>query len=146
MTNRRESIVVNVGRVPVGGDNPIVVQSMTDTDTANIAATVAQSKILADAGSEIVRRQLDDQGCNVPLVGDFHFIGHRLLREHQDCATTLDKFRINPGNVGRGPRHDENFRTFIEIARDLGNQITNLLVRDAEAVQPETRKDGDDVG
>ena len=139
MTNRRDSIVVNVGHVPIGGDNPIVVQSMTDTDTANIEATVAQSKLLADAGSEIVRitvnndaaaaavpeirKRLDDLGCNVPLVGDFHFIGHRLLREHEDCATTLDKFRINPGNVGRGPRHDENFRTFIEIARDLGKPV-----------------------
>ena len=139
MTKRRKSVVVRVGHVPVGGDNPIVVQSMTDTDTADITATVAQSKLLADAGSELVRvtvnndaaaaavpeirKRLAALGCDVPLVGDFHFIGHRLLREHRDCATILDKFRINPGNVGRGPRHDENFRTFIEIARDLGKPV-----------------------
>ena len=139
MAVRRQSKVAWVGHVPIGGDNRIVVQSMTDTDTADIRATVAQAKILADAGSEIVRvtvnndaaaaavpeirKRLDSLGCTAPLVGDFHFIGHRLLRDHPDCAKTLDKFRINPGNVGRGPRHDENFRTFIDIARDLGKPV-----------------------
>lgn len=140
MTNlRRKSKVVYVGHVPIGGDYPIVVQSMTDTDTADVKATVAQSKMLADAGSEIVRvtvnndaaaaavpeirKRLDAMGCLAPLVGDFHFIGHRLLRDHPDCARDLAKLRINPGNVGRGPRHDENFRTFIEIARELDKPV-----------------------
>ncbi len=137
--NRRRSVVARVGGVPIGGRHPIVVQSMTDTDTADIKATVAQVKLLAEAGSEIVRvtvnnnaaaeaipeirRRLDDAGCSAPLVGDFHFIGHRLLRDHPECAETLAKFRINPGNVGRGPRHDEHFRTFIEIARELGKPV-----------------------
>jgi (E)-4-hydroxy-3-methylbut-2-enyl-diphosphate synthase len=128
-----------VGGIPIGGGHPVVVQSMTDTDTADVEATVAQVKLLADAGSEIVRitvnndaaasavpevrRRLEDLGCPVPLVGDFHFIGHRLLREHEACAKALDKFRINPGNVGRGQRRDENFDTFISIARDLGKPV-----------------------
>jgi len=123
----------------IGGGNQVVVQSMTDTDTADIAATVAQVKLLADAGSEIVRitvnnsaaaaavpevsKRLADLGCNVPLVGDFHFIGHRLLRDYPELASTLAKFRINPGNVGRGVRHDENFTQFIEIARELGTPV-----------------------
>lgn len=130
---------VMVGDVVVGGGNPVVVQSMTDTDTADIHATVEQVKLLADAGSEIVRitvnndaaasavpeiaKRLSDAGCNVPLVGDFHFIGHRLLRDHPECTKTLAKFRINPGNVGRGKRHDENFNAFIEIARDQGKPV-----------------------
>jgi (E)-4-hydroxy-3-methylbut-2-enyl-diphosphate synthase len=112
---------------------------MTDTDTADIDATVAQTRLLADAGSELVRltvntaeaaravpeirARLDDQGCGVPLIGDFHFIGHRLLRDHEACARALAKFRINPGNVGRGDRRDENFAAFIEIARDLGKPV-----------------------
>ena len=123
----------------IGGGNQVVVQSMTDTDTADIPATVAQVKLLADAGSEIVRitvnnavaaqavpevnKRLADLGCNVPLVGDFHFIGHRLLRDYPELASTLAKFRINPGNVGRGVRHDENFTQFIEIARELGTPV-----------------------
>ena len=139
LRRRRLSKVVSVGGVLVGGMHPIVVQSMTDTDTANIEATAAQVKLLADAGSELVRvtvnsddaaaavpevrKRLDAMGCSVPLIGDFHFIGHRLLRDHPACARTLAKFRINPGNVGRGPRHDENFRTFIEIARELGKPV-----------------------
>ncbi len=138
-TPRSRTHRVKVGRVPVGGGSPVVVQSMTDTDTADVEATVAQVKLLADAGSEIVRitvnnddaaravpeiaKRLTYQGCDVPLVGDFHFIGHRLLRDHPDCTNTLAKFRINPGNVGRGKRHDENFTSFIEIARDLGKPV-----------------------
>ena len=130
---------VMVGSVPIGGGSPVVVQSMTDTDTADVAATVNQVKLLADAGSEMVRitvnndaaaaavpeiaQRLADLGCNVPMVGDFHFIGHRLLRDHPECTKTLSKFRINPGNVGRGKRHDENFNTFIEIARDQGKPV-----------------------
>ena len=135
LTARQKTYPVNVGGVMIGGGHDVVVQSMTDTDTADVAATVAQSKLLADAGSEIVRltvnnsaaakavpevsRRLADLGCNVPLVGDFHFIGHRLLRDFPKLAATLAKFRINPGNVGRGVRHDENFATFIDIAKDL---------------------------
>ena len=136
---RKETLTAHVGGLPIGGGHPVVVQSMTDTDTADIAATVAQCKLLADAGSELVRitvnnaaaaqavpevkRRLADLGCPVPLIGDFHFIGHRLLRENEDCANALDKFRINPGNVGRGKRRDENFDTFISIARDLGKPV-----------------------
>ena len=139
MAKRRQTHVVNVGGVLVGGGNPVVVQSMTDTDTADIPKTVAQVKLLADAGSELVRvtvnndaaakavpeikKRLEDLGCDVPIVGDFHFIGHRLLHDNPECAKTLAKFRINPGNVGRGSRRDENFSTFIEIARDLGKPV-----------------------
>ena len=138
-TPRSKTLQVMVGDVPVGGGNPVVVQSMTDTDTADIGSTVKQVTLLAEAGSEIVRvtvnndaaaeavpeiaKRLADLDCNVPIVGDFHFIGHRLLRDHSECTETLAKFRINPGNVGRGKRHDENFATFIEIARDLGKPV-----------------------
>lgn len=119
-----------VGQVPVGGDAPIVIQSMTNTDTADAAATVAQVLELARAGSEVVRitvnsaeaaaqvatirQQLDDQGCNVPLVGDFHFNGDRLLRDYPDCARALAKYRINPGNVGKGSKGDEKIRLYGE--------------------------------
>jgi len=136
---RRQTRLVRVGNVPIGAGHPIVVQSMTDTDTADADATAAQARLLADAGSEIVRvtvntdaaaqnvpeirARLDDAGCGVPLAGDFHFIGHRLLRAHERCARTLDKFRINPGNVGKGPSHDENFAAFIAVARDLGKPV-----------------------
>ncbi|HTD90817.1 MAG TPA: flavodoxin-dependent (E)-4-hydroxy-3-methylbut-2-enyl-diphosphate synthase [Burkholderiales bacterium] len=129
---RRPSVGVRVGHVEMGGDAPIVVQSMTNTDTADIAATVAQVAALARAGSEIVRvtvntaeaaaavphirEQLDAIGVNVPLVGDFHFNGHRLLAQHPACAEALAKLRINPGNVGRGSRRDEQFATMIEFA------------------------------
>jgi (E)-4-hydroxy-3-methylbut-2-enyl-diphosphate synthase len=139
MAKRRQTHVVDIEGVLVGGGNPIVVQSMTDTDTADIEKTVAQVKLLADAGSELVRvtvnnhaaakavpeikRRLDDIGCEVPIIGDFHFIGHRLLHDNPECAKTLAKFRINPGNVGRGVRRDDNFSTFIEIARDLGKPV-----------------------
>jgi (E)-4-hydroxy-3-methylbut-2-enyl-diphosphate synthase len=139
LTARDNTHPVNVGGVLIGGGNPVLVQSMTDTDTADVEKTVDQVKLLADAGSEIVRitvnnaaaakavpevsMRLADLGCNVPLVGDFHFIGHRLLRDYPDLASTLAKFRINPGNVGRGARHDENFSTFIEIAKDLGKPV-----------------------
>lgn len=139
MAKRDHTHVVDVGGVKVGGGNPIVVQSMTDTDTADIEKTVAQVKLLADAGSELVRvtvnndaaakavpeiaSKLADLGCNVPIIGDFHFIGHRLLHDNPETAKTLAKFRINPGNVGRGLRRDDNFTTFIEIARDLGKPV-----------------------
>lgn len=129
---RHRTIPVRVGSVVVGGDAPIVVQSMTDTDTANVAATVKQIIDLANAGSEIVRitvnneeaaravpeikNQLLRQGCKVPIVGDFHYNGHRLLMDHPDCALALDKYRINPGNVGFGAKKDKQFATMIEVA------------------------------
>jgi len=129
---RRRTRQVKIGNVAVGGDAPIVVQSMTNTDTANVAATVAQVKALADAGSEIVRvtvntaeaaaavapirAALDALGCDVPLVGDFHFNGHKLLTEHPACAVALAKYRINPGNVGKGSKRDTQFAVMIEHA------------------------------
>jgi (E)-4-hydroxy-3-methylbut-2-enyl-diphosphate synthase len=129
---RRRSGQVRVGGVAIGGDAPIVVQSMTNTDTGDVEATVRQVADLARAGSEIVRvtvnnaeaaaavpvirERLDRMGVDVPLVGDFHFNGHRLLTQHPACAQALAKLRINPGNVGRGSRRDEQFATMIEFA------------------------------
>jgi (E)-4-hydroxy-3-methylbut-2-enyl-diphosphate synthase len=129
---RRKSLVTTVGGVRVGGPNPIVVQSMTNTDTADIAGTVEQVRSLARAGSELVRltvnsaeaaaavapirERLDQLGVNVPLIGDFHFNGHKLLREYPGCATALAKYRINPGNVGRGTKRDPQFAEMIEVA------------------------------
>ncbi|MDH3712777.1 MAG: flavodoxin-dependent (E)-4-hydroxy-3-methylbut-2-enyl-diphosphate synthase [Gammaproteobacteria bacterium] len=136
---RRRSIRVNVGGVLIGGDAPIVVQSMTNTDTADVDATVRQIKALTDAGSELVRitvnnvaaaqavapirERLDRSGCHVPLVGDFHFNGHRLLREHAACAAALAKYRINPGNVGRGARRDVQFCEIVELACRHGKPV-----------------------
>ncbi|MCU0972722.1 MAG: flavodoxin-dependent (E)-4-hydroxy-3-methylbut-2-enyl-diphosphate synthase [Burkholderiales bacterium] len=129
---RRRSRAVRVGGVVIGGDAPVVVQSMTNTDSADAAATAEQVYALARAGSEIVRitvntpeaaaqvapirELLAQRGCDVPLVGDFHYNGHRLLTQFPDCAQALDKFRINPGNVGYGAKRDEQFATLIEIA------------------------------
>ena len=129
---RRESIVCRVGNVPIGGGHPIVVQSMTDTDTADVERTVEQVAALFQAGSELVRitvntreaaaavpeirKRLCDLGVDVPLIGDFHFNGHLLLREHTECARALAKYRINPGNVGRGSRRDDNFITMVQVA------------------------------
>ncbi len=129
---RRAARQVWIDHVPVGGDAPIVVQSMTNTDTADADATARQVLELARAGSELVRitvntaeaaaavpairARLDATGCNVPLVGDFHFNGHRLLAASPACAQALAKYRINPGNVGRGAKRDEQFATMIEIA------------------------------
>ena len=134
------SAVCRVGDVPVGGGNPVVVQSMTNTDTKDAVATAAQVAELAAAGSEIVRitvnnreaaakvpeviaRLRDVHGVEVPIVGDFHFNGHTLLREFPETADALAKFRINPGNVGRGARHDRNFATMIEAAIDHGKPV-----------------------
>ena len=132
MIRRRRSIATVVGGVRVGGDAPIVVQSMTNTDTADIESTVAQVRALAKAGSEIVRvtvntdeaaaavphirDRLAQAGVTVPLVGDFHFNGHKLLKAHPACAEALAKFRINPGNVGRGSKRDPQFAEMIEMA------------------------------
>lgn len=129
---RRKSNLVRVGNVSIGSNSPIVVQSMTDTDTTDVVKTVNQIKELCDAGSEIVRitvnndqaakcveiikKNLIDDGYEIPLVGDFHFIGHRLLTNNKSCAEKLDKYRINPGNVGRGNKRDENFEMFIKVA------------------------------
>ncbi len=136
---RRRSVVCRVGQVPVGGDHPVVVQSMTNTDTADAAATADQVALLAAAGSELVRvtvntreaaaavpelaRRLRDLGVSVPIVGDFHYNGHTLLTEYPECASALDKYRINPGNVGVGERHDDNFRRMIEVAVAHGKPV-----------------------
>src|SRR5579872_6039744 len=129
---RRPSAQVSIASVRVGGHAPIVVQSMTNTDTADVEATVQQVKALARAGSEMVRitvnsteaaaavapirDRLAQQGIQVPLIGDFHFNGHKLLREHPSCAEALAKYRINPGNVGRGSKRDPQFAEMIETA------------------------------
>ena len=129
---RKNTNLVKVGNINIGGKNPVVVQSMTDTDTSDVDKTVKQIKDLYDAGSEIVRitvnndqaaksveiikKNLIDDGYDIPLVGDFHFIGHRLLTNNKSCAEKLDKYRINPGNVGRGNKRDENFDMFIKVA------------------------------
>ncbi|HEV7393868.1 MAG TPA: flavodoxin-dependent (E)-4-hydroxy-3-methylbut-2-enyl-diphosphate synthase, partial [Burkholderiales bacterium] len=136
---RRASTPVSIAHVRVGGANPIVVQSMTNTDTADIDGTVQQTAALARAGSEIVRitvnnaqaaaavphirERLDALGLNVPLVGDFHFNGHRLLTQHPACAEALAKLRINPGNVGRGSKRDEQFATMIDFACRFGKPV-----------------------
>jgi (E)-4-hydroxy-3-methylbut-2-enyl-diphosphate synthase len=133
------TVPVRVGRVQVGGGAPVVVQSMTITDTTNVSATTTQCLELAEAGSEIVRltvntpeaaaavpairRRLLDAGCDVPLVGDFHYNGHLLLTRYPECADALDKYRINPGNVGTGSRRDEQFATICRIARDRGKPV-----------------------
>ena len=130
--SRRKSVPVRIGHVTVGGDTPIMIQSMTNTDTANAEATAEQTAALARAGSEVVRitvdreeaarevprirEMLDKQGCNVPLVGDFHYIGHKLLSDFPECAEALDIYRINPGNVGRRAKRDAQFATMIEVA------------------------------
>jgi (E)-4-hydroxy-3-methylbut-2-enyl-diphosphate synthase len=130
-TTRRQTVTATMGGVPVGSGHPIVVQSMTNTDTADVAATVQQVADLASAGSELVRvtvnneesaaavpaivDRLEDIGITVPIIGDFHYNGHLLLARYPDCARALAKYRINPGNVG-GKRRDENFRAIIDIA------------------------------
>ena len=132
MMTRRQSVGVQVGGVTVGGGAPVVVQSMTNTDTADIAATIEQVALLAQAGSELVRVTVNTEqaaaavapirdglakrGVEVPLIGDFHYIGHTLLTKYPDCAEALAKYRINPGNVGSGAKRDERFATMIEAA------------------------------
>jgi (E)-4-hydroxy-3-methylbut-2-enyl-diphosphate synthase len=136
---RRKTYGVKVGQFQVGGGAPVVVQSMTNTDTADIAGTVAQCKELADAGSELVRitvnmpesaatvaeivARLRDLGCMAPIIGDFHYNGHVLLTKYPDCARALDKYRINPGNVGAGARRDEQFSTICKVAVDNGKPV-----------------------
>lgn len=136
---RRKTVAVDVGGVKVGGGHPIVVQSMTNTDTADAAATVNQVMELARAGSEIVRvtvnteeaaravprivETLDKFGFRTPIVGDFHYNGHILLKKYPECAKSLAKYRINPGNVNIGRKTDENFRTMIECAIEYGKPV-----------------------
>jgi (E)-4-hydroxy-3-methylbut-2-enyl-diphosphate synthase len=136
---RNKTYGVKVGHVMVGGGAPIVVQSMTNTDTADVESTLQQTLELAEAGSEIVRwtvnvpkaaaavptikKRLLDAGCNVPIIGDFHYNGHVLLTKYPECAAALDKYRINPGNVGAGQRRDEQFSTICKVAVDNGKPV-----------------------
>jgi (E)-4-hydroxy-3-methylbut-2-enyl-diphosphate synthase len=168
LPNRRLTRQVDVAGVRIGGGAPIVVQSMTNTDTANVGATVAQVRALAEAGSELVRvtvnnaaaaaavpairERLDAARCDVPLIGDFHFNGHKLLTEHPECARALAKYRINPGNVGKGSKRDPQFAVLIEkaieydkpvrIGVNWGSLDAGLLARmmdaNARSAQPQT--------
>lgn len=137
--HRHPTVTVKIDHVAMGGHAPIVVQSMTNTDTADIRATTEQVLQLARAGSELVRitvngdeaaravphirEELDKRGCDTPLIGDFHFNGHKLLSNHPACAEALGKYRINPGNVGRGKKKDEQFATLIEMACRYGKAV-----------------------
>jgi (E)-4-hydroxy-3-methylbut-2-enyl-diphosphate synthase len=139
VSERRNSVVVDVGGVRVGKGHPIVVQSMTNTDTADAEATAAQAAALARAGSELVRitvnndraaeavpriaERLERDDIRVPLIGDFHYNGHILLKKYPECARVLAKYRINPGNVNIGRRHDDNFRAMIEVACEYGRPV-----------------------
>ncbi|GGO22426.1 flavodoxin-dependent (E)-4-hydroxy-3-methylbut-2-enyl-diphosphate synthase [Deinococcus humi] len=139
MSPRRQTVTANVGGVLIGSAHPIVVQSMTNTDTANAEATAIQVAQLARAGSELVRvtvntreaaaavpeliARLEEVGLNVPIVGDFHYNGHILLREFPETARLLAKYRINPGNVGAGQHHDANFATMIEVAKEFDKPV-----------------------
>jgi len=135
----RNTIEATVGSIGIGGSNPVRVQSMTNTDTADVESTVAQIIELAEAGSELVRFTVKDgsnaeavpeirrlvraAGYDTPLIGDFHYNGHKLLVEYPECAKALDKYRINPGNVGVGRQHDTNFKTMIEAATEYGKPV-----------------------
>ncbi|MEE8061100.1 MAG: flavodoxin-dependent (E)-4-hydroxy-3-methylbut-2-enyl-diphosphate synthase, partial [Gemmatimonadales bacterium] len=170
-TQRRQTVTVRVGGVPVGSDHPIVVQSMTNTDTADVETTVEQVAALARAGSELVRvtvnndaaaravpqivDRLDGLGLPVPIIGDFHYNGHLLLTKYPECARALAKYRINPGNVG-SKRRDENFQAIIAVALEndkpvrigvnWGSLDQSLLTRmmDENAARPDP-KDARDV-
>ena len=167
MIKRRRAATVRIGQVPVGSDHPVAVQSMTNTDTADVAATVKQVAQLARAGSELVRitvntaaaaqavpeiaARLETEGVDVPVIGDFHYNGHLLLTRYRQCARSLSKYRINPGNVGMGRHRDKNFRQFIEVACEndkpvrigvnWGSLDRSLLDRnmDANALRSEPR-------
>ena len=139
LARRRQSVGVRVGDVTIGGDAPVVVQSMTNTDTADAIGTAKQIQALAAAGSELVRitvnteeaaaqvskirKLLDSTGCRVPIVGDFHYNGHQLLTEYPECARALGKYRINPGNVGFGRKKDAQFQTMIEAAIEYNKPV-----------------------
>jgi (E)-4-hydroxy-3-methylbut-2-enyl-diphosphate synthase len=168
---RRQSYTAKIGNVRVGSDAPVMVQSMTNTDTADVASTVKQVADLARAGSEVVRvtvnndeaakavpeivNRLADQGVNVPIVGDFHYNGHLLLKKYPDCAKKLGKYRINPGNVSIGRKDDDNFGTMIKVAIEndkpvrigvnWGSLDQQLLVRmmdeNAKSANPQESRD-----
>jgi len=170
MPVRRKTVTAHVGGVPIGSDHPIVVQSMTNTDTADPASTADQVVALARAGSQLVRitvnneeaaaavpeiaRRVSDAGVDVPLIGDFHYNGHLLLSKYPECARTLAKYRINPGNVG-GKRRDEHFRQIVEIALDNDKPVrigvnwgsldqdllTTLMDENASAAEPLDARD-----
>ena len=139
LSRRSATVPVPVGPVTVGGGSPVVVQSMANTDTADARRTFEQCLALAEAGSEMLRitvnlaeaaaavpeikRRLLDAGCAAPLIGDFHYNGHLLLSQFPECAAALDKYRINPGNVGYGRKRDEQFATIVKIAADLGKPV-----------------------
>ena len=134
-----KTVSVKVGHIQIGGGAPVAVQSMTMTDTADARATAQQCVGLADAGSELVRitvnvpeaaaavpeikQRMLDAGCRAPLIGDFHYNGHLLLTKFPDCARALDKYRINPGNVGTGRRRDEQFSTICRVAADYNRPV-----------------------
>ena len=136
---RRTSVAVDIGGVKVGGNHPIVVQSMTNTDTADVTGTVNQVMALAQAGSELVRVTVNTEaaaaavpkivatlqqfGVRTPIIGDFHYNGHLLLKKYPECARRLAKYRVNPGNVNIGKKHDDNFRTMIEAAIEYGKPV-----------------------
>jgi len=168
---RRKSVTGSIGGVRVGSDAPVVVQSMTNTDTADIPSTVQQVAALARAGSELVRvtvnneeaaaavapivEQLDAQGVRVPIIGDFHYNGHILLKKYPECARALAKYRINPGNVGIGRKDDNNFRTMIEVAAENQKPVrigvnwgsldqallTTMMDENARSAEPRDAKD-----
>ncbi|MBI2140352.1 flavodoxin-dependent (E)-4-hydroxy-3-methylbut-2-enyl-diphosphate synthase [Candidatus Woesearchaeota archaeon] len=171
---RRHSFEVKVGNIGIGGDNPIRIQSMTNTATSDVDATVKQILELADAGSELVRVTVQDnhfaeavplikkrllaERCEVPLIGDFHFNGHLLLSRFPECAEALDKFRINPGNVGLGDAHDKNFKAFVELAIKFGKPVRigvnagsldqrmlTRLMDENNGLQPEKRKSAEEI-
>ncbi|HEV2197332.1 MAG TPA: flavodoxin-dependent (E)-4-hydroxy-3-methylbut-2-enyl-diphosphate synthase, partial [Candidatus Acidoferrum sp.] len=139
ISQRHKTVGVKVGKIQVGGGAPVVVQSMTNTDTADVEGTVKQYLELAQAGSELVRvtvnipeaaaavqeikKRVLEAGCDTPLIGDFHYNGHVLLTKYPDCAKALDKYRINPGNVGKGTRRDEQFATICKVAVDNGKPV-----------------------
>lgn len=169
--SRRKSLVASVGGIKVGGNHPIVVQSMTNTDTADVDGTVAQTLALSGAGSELVRVTVNTEeaaraiprivdllrfkGCDVPVIGDFHYNGHILLKKYPECARALAKYRINPGNVNIGRKHDDNFRTMIEVAIENrkpvrigvnwgsldGALLTRLMDENARSAEPLDAKD-----
>src|SRR5262252_695184 len=168
---RRKAVVVDVGGVKVGGDHPIVVQSMTNTETADVPATVNQVMDLARAGSELVRVTVNTEaaaaavpkivdtcaafGVRVPIIGDFHYNGHILLKKYPACARALAKYRINPGNVNIGRKTDDNFRTMIEVAIENNKPVrigvnwgsldqallTRLMDENSKAAEPKDARE-----
>ena len=136
---KSRTVTCRIGGVPVGGGHPVVVQSMTNTDTADPASTATQVLALAEAGSELVRitvntreaaaavpeilKRVRGGGSTVPLIDDFHYNGHLLLTEFPNCAKALNKYRINPSNVGVSEKHDENFRRMVEVAAEHGKPV-----------------------